>query len=162
LLLEFDPGTILLFEDNLVSKYRCFKVNDRRIPSDNDISIDESDNCRLKSVRASSGSEGERIRPFTDSTSVFATDSESVYLSFGEALERVLSFSKFADKRPLDSVGLDSLIPLDLVSVDLSIDVRSRPGQSQRSGGSAEFVNALHGGGLVLNRGAVNVSNRFS
>lgn len=162
MLLEFDPGTVLLLEDNLIAKYGCFSVDDGRVPSYNDISIDESDNSRLEGVWASSGSEGERIRPFTDSTSVFATDSESVYLSFGEALERVLSFSKLADKRPLDSVGLYSLIPLDLVSVNLSVNVGSRPGQSQRSGGSAEFINALHGSGLVLNRGAVDVSNRFS
>jgi len=60
--LELNPRSVLLLEDNLVSEDRCLNSGDWLFPSDLNVSANELNYGGLDSVGTSSGSEGEDLR----------------------------------------------------------------------------------------------------
>lgn len=87
MLLEFNPRAVSLLEDDLVSEDGGVSSSLGFVPSDLDVSADESDSSSVNSGRAGGSGEGEDLGEVTSSTDVLSADSESVLLSFLETVD---------------------------------------------------------------------------
>jgi len=158
-LLEFEPRSVLLLEDNLVSEDGSASVSVGSIPSDFNVSSHKLDCSDIQSVRTGSGSEGENWGVIASSTDILSTDSESVLLSFFESENGgsigVLSLSVILAERPFDSLSWVSLVPDDF---EFSILVVVGPGEIEGSDcGESEFLEDSHGDGLSADGAAADV-----
>jgi hypothetical protein len=160
-ILEFDPSTVVLVEYDLVTENGGILSGCGLVPSYFNVSADKLDCSHLDSGGTGSGGKCEYLREVSNATDVASADSESVFQSFSESIDRCSVLEKSVitavSQRPGDLVGGVSLIPLDL---KLSVRISVGPGEIEGSdGGESKLLEESHLCGLSTDFASSNVGH---